>query len=199
MTTPSYHRRDLIQLLGTAMLGSIASPAISAAHSPTEENSPIYVPKGTGERLQIGGGTMVFKLQKAQTNGHLTVAEATLAPGFLGAPPHLHKTFDEICFVLEGSIQVLVGDRVFELKAGDLHLRPRRVMHTFWNSSSQPSRCLEFSIPGGHEEYLKDISLLLSKGVSPKPQDFAELEKKHDIVYFPDKLPEIMQKYHVHL
>ena len=199
MKNDAFNRRDLIQLLSITTLGSIATSSLAIAQSPLlNDPKPIFRPNGAGEKLKIGGGTMVFKLQKEQTDGHLALAEMTLTNGFLGAPPHLHKTFDEICFVLEGTIHVLVGDEVFELKAGDLHLRPKGVMHTFWNSGNTPAKCIELSIPGGHEAYLRDISFLLSKG-SPKPQDFVQLEQKHDIVYFWDKLPEIMQKYHVHL
>lgn len=142
---------------------------------------------------------MTLKLSKTQTGGGVSFLENKLAPGFLGAPPHFHRTFDEICYVLEGTVHVLVGEEVFELNPGDVHLRPRGCMHTFWNSGSQPARCLELSVPGGHEAYLKDLSVLLSRQGPPTPRDFAELEHKYDIVYQMDKLPEIMQKYHVHL
>ncbi len=84
---------------------------------------------------------MTLKLSRTQTGGGMSFFENTLAPGFLGAPPHFHKTFDEICYVLEGTVHVLVGDEVFELNAGDLHLRPRGIMHTCWNSGVQPARC----------------------------------------------------------
>ena len=192
----SYPRRQWLHLLGTSVITAFASPCPAQASEPGEI---IYVPQDKGEKWPIGGNAMTLKLSQHQTNGCLSFFTNTLAPGFLGAPPHFHKTFDEICFVVAGTIHVLVGEQVFELHAGDLHVRPRGIMHTFWNAGTEPARCLEISTPGGHEDYLKAMSLLLGKGVSPTPQDFAELQKRHDIVYLPEKLPVIMQKYHVHL
>jgi uncharacterized cupin superfamily protein len=45
--------------------------------------------------------------------------------GQLGAPPHLHLGFDEICYVLEGTVHIMVEDEVFVVNKGDWHLRPR--------------------------------------------------------------------------
>jgi len=200
MKNSFFTRRELMHLLGTGTIGSLISLTTSPAYSlPNDGAKPIYVSKGNGDKVPVGGNAMTLKLSKMQTGGCLSFFENTLAPGFMGAPPHFHQTFDEICYVLEGTVHVLVGEEVFELNAGDVHLRPRGIMHTFWNSGTQSARCLELSVPGGHEAYLKDISALLSKPVPPNARDFAEFEKKYDIVYQMDKLPEIMQKYHVHL
>jgi mannose-6-phosphate isomerase-like protein (cupin superfamily) len=200
MSNISFTRRKLMHFLGAGTFGSIISPTSSQASSQLHDGGkPIYVSKENGEKIPIGGNTMTLKLSNAQTGGCLSFLENRLAPGFLGAPPHFHKTFDEICYVLEGTVHVLVGDEVFVLNAGDVHLRPRGSMHTFWNSGTQSARCLELSVPGVHEAYLKDISELLSRQGPPTSRDFAAFEKKYDIVYQMDKLPEIMQKYHVHL
>lgn len=198
MLTFTHSRRTLLHRFCAGMISSLIWPSLSEAY-PTAQDEAIYVPKNSGDKWPIGGNDMTLKLSKIQTNGCLSFFENTLAPGFLGAPPHFHKTFDEICFVLEGTIHMLVGEEVVQLNRGDLHLRPRGRVHTFWNSGKLPARCVELSVPGGHEDYLKSISLLLSSGVSPKPSDFADFEKKYDIVYQMDKLPGIMQKYHVHL
>ncbi len=200
MKNSSFTRRELMHLLGTGTVGSLISHTTSQAYLlPNDGVKPIYVSKGNGDKIRVGGNAMTLKLSKTQTGGGLSFFENTLAAGFLAAPPHFHQTFDEICYVLEGTVHVLVGEEVFELNVGDLHLRPSGIMHTFWNSGTQPARCLELSVPGGHEAYLKEISALLSKATPPKAPDFAEFEKKYDIVYQMDKLPEIMQKYHVHL
>lgn len=196
----SFNRRELMHLLGAGTFGSFLSPPIVQASAPPDDGfKSIYVSKDNGEKIPIGGNAMTLKLSTAQTGGCLSFFENRLTPGFLGAPPHFHKTFDEICYVLEGTVHVLVEEEVFALTAGDVHLRPRGRMHTFWNSGTQLARCLELSVPGGHEVYLKDISALLSRSVPPTPRDFAEFENKYDIVYRMDKLPEIMQTYHVHL
>ncbi|WP_348595463.1 cupin domain-containing protein, partial [Enterobacter asburiae] len=62
-----------------------------------------------------------------------------MKPKQAGPPPHLHKELDEIMRVVEGRVHVLVGDTVTELKAGDWHVRPHGLVHTFWNAGDEPT------------------------------------------------------------
>ena len=187
-----------------SVVGSLAIQEKTYALSPNtdfydETIDPIHIKKGEGKIGKIGGIDLITKFSKLQTSGHFSCDEATLKPGHLGAPPHLHKTFDEICFVLEGSVSILVEDKVFEVSAGDWHLRPRNKMHTFWNATESPVKFVDIYIPGGHEDYMADLAKLFENNGRPQKSDFALLEQKHDIVYFWNKLPEIMSKYKVHL
>lgn len=204
MTPNHLSRRKAMQLLSFAALGSLAMPKNTYALSKADDffDEPIdaiHIKKGEGKTGRIGGIDLITKLSKQQTHGHLGSDEATLKPGHLGAPPHMHKTFDEICFVLEGSVSIMVEEKVYEVNAGDWHLRPRNKMHTFWNAADTPARFIDIYIPGGHEEYMADLAKLFENNGSPKKTDFTLLEQKHDIVYFWNKLPEIMSKYKVHL
>ncbi len=200
----SQSRRKVLQLLSLTMLGSLSYPEIASADKRYFDYSDdpvdaIHIKKGEGKRGNIGGIEFISKLNKSQTNSHLACDEAILKPGHLGAPPHMHKTFDEICYVLEGTLNILVGEKVYEVSAGDWHLRPRNIIHTFWNSSASPVRFIDIYIPGGHEEYMAELAKLFENNGRPKKEDFALLEQKHDIIYSWDKLPEIMTKYKVHL
>ncbi|MFN8354707.1 MAG: cupin domain-containing protein [Spirosomataceae bacterium] len=192
------NRRQLLQQLSAIMIGTALDITPSEGASLADEKA-VYIPSGTGLVEKFGGIEMVFKLSKAQTHGSLGSEESILQPGFMGAPPHLHQTFDEITIVLEGSVTILVGDEVTVVKAGDWHLRPRQVMHCFWNADTKPARYIDLFVPGGHEAYLQDLARLFHNNGRPTPDDFARLEKTHDIQYFWNKLPEIMKKYNVHL
>ncbi len=196
-------RRNMMRNLSLSMLGTAAIPEFGLANDCVpdsfDKEPTIHIKAGEGITGRIGGIELITKLNKSQTNGHFACDEATLKPGFLGAPPHLHATFDEICYVLEGTVHILVGDQVFEVKQGDWHLRPRNVIHTFWNSSDKPARFIDMYIPGGHEEYMADLARLFENNGRPQKEDFARLEKQHDIVYAWNKLPEVMNKYKVHL
>lgn len=204
MQHSSISRRKLMQLLSVSAIGSLALPKITLADSSKtdyydEVFNTVHIKKGEGKTGKIGGIDLIAKLSKTQTNGLFACDEATLKPGFLGAPPHLHKTFDEICFVLEGTISILVNNTVYEVNAGDWHLRPRNKMHTFWNTGTVIAKFVDIYIPGGHEEYMADLVKLFENNGRPKKEDFALLEQKHDIVYMWNKLPEIMNTYKVHL
>ena len=87
--------------------------------------APLLIDPNSGKTGKFGGVEICFKLDSAQTAGNLGCAELTLAPGFLGAPPHYHEHFDEVIRVLEGTVTVLVGDTIYEVPAGGWHLRPR--------------------------------------------------------------------------
>ncbi len=189
-TSDKIDRRQAMQLMAMSAL----TPMIVPDDTITDPARRLHITRGSGAKAKLGGVELQFKLSKNQTAGQLGCDESTLLPGYLGAPPHLHKTFDEICYVLEGTIHIMVGEQVDVVNQGDWHLRPRGVVHTFWNSSKEPARFINIYTPGGHEEYLQDISNLLSKG-KPSPKDFALLESKHDIVYAFDQLPGILQKY----
>ncbi len=159
----SQSRRKVLQLLSFSMLGSLSFPKFISAKNRhqdyfDESVDAIHIKKGEGKKGHIGGIELISKFSKSQTNSLLGCDEAILKPGHLGAPPHMHKTFDEICYVLEGTVNILVGEKVYEVNAGDWHFRPRNMMHTFWNSSEKPVRFIDIYIPGGHEEYMAENS-----------------------------------------
>lgn len=95
----------------------------------------------------------------------------TLQPGYLGAPPHLHKGFDEICIVMQGELHIMVGEDVYQVPAGGWHLRPRGIVHTFWNSGKEPVKFIEIYSPAGHEAYMKDLAKLFENNQRPQPSD----------------------------
>lgn len=201
-STETISRRQLMQQLTAITLGGTLLPLTGLAEtagSPTPAQGGIYIAPGQGKQAAIGNMSICFKLDKLQTGHHLGLWETVIQPGELGAPPHLHQGFDELLRVLEGSVHVMTGDEVTEVKAGGWHLRPRGLVHTFWNSGSIPAKTIDMCLPGGHEAYMTELATLFDNGHRPKPADFAALEKKYDIQYRFDKLQEVMTTYHVHL
>jgi mannose-6-phosphate isomerase-like protein (cupin superfamily) len=67
-------------------------------------------------------------------------------PRFI-APRHLHHHDDEAWYVLEGVLNVQVGDDVVEARAGSAVLVPRGTPHTYWNPSSAATRYLLIMTP----------------------------------------------------
>ncbi len=200
METTDIKRRNLLKLI-TVTAGSVMGwPTVANAVSPTYETTkPVYIAPGEGEKYKIPSGEATFKLSGNQTLGNLGSAEMTLMPGFIAAPPHFHKNFDEICIVQEGTLHVMVGEEVVAIPTGGWHLRPRGLVHTFWNSGNVPAKFIELYTPGGFEAYLKGLDKLFENGSHPKPDTIEELSKKFDIVLRFDLLRGIMDKYKVHL
>jgi mannose-6-phosphate isomerase-like protein (cupin superfamily) len=196
-----------MQMLATTMVGGSLIPLTSFAGGkknhgkprPEGDPQPVYIPPGEGKKGNISVNEIVFKLNKSQTSGNLGSAETTLYPGFMGAIPHRHQNFDEVCRVLEGTLTIMVGEEIFNLKPGAWHLRPRGIVHSFWNSGKTPARFIELYIPGGHEAYMQELTTLFVGGKLPKPEELDAVAKKHDIEFFWDQLPAILKKYNVHL
>lgn len=168
-------------------------------HIARDEPKTAFIPPGAGFKGKISKSDITFKLNKTQTSGHFGSVEITIPPGQLGAPPHHHKNFDEICIVLEGTVQILVEDEVFEVKKGGWHLRPRGKVHTFWNSGRKNAKVIELCSPGGHESYMQELARLFENGAKPNPEDLGKLAAKYDIVFRFDKLDGVIKKYGVSL
>jgi mannose-6-phosphate isomerase-like protein (cupin superfamily) len=205
MSSNTINRRKLMQLLSATFAGSLFTSSKMFARTPIpavfpgDAPKPVYIPPGGGEKGKIGLTEITFKLSKEQTSGNLGSSEMVLQPGYLGAPPHLHRGFDEICLVLQGTLHIMVGDEVYEVDAGGWHLRPRGIMHTFWNSGKVPVRFVELYSPAGHEAYMKDLAKLFENNHRPTSTDLQKLAERHDIEFHFDKLPAIIKKYGVQL
>lgn len=194
----------MMQWLAATMVGSAAIPLNGFAHSlevlkDDINPKPIYIPPGKGKKGKIAVNEITFKLNKEQTSGNLGSAETTLYPGYMGAVPHRHKGFDEVCRVLQGTLTILVGDEIFNVEAGGWHLRPRGIVHSFWNSGKVPVKFIELYLPGGHEAYMQELTTLFADGKVPKPEAVDAVAKKHDIEFFWDQLPALLEKYKIHL
>ena len=189
------NRRSLFQSLAAVMVGTTIPSYLSFQDPPRA----IHVPAAGGKHGKIGDGNIAFKFSKANTGGHLGVTENELPVGFLGAPPHLHRNFDEICRVTQGVLTIMVGEQVFEVKAGDWHLRPRGIVHSFWNTGKETAKFIELFVPGGHEGYMEALADLFVNGNRPKPGDLDNLAKRFDITFDWPKLKTVMEKYKVHL
>lgn len=193
-----------MQLLAATMLGTVLPLEILAMPTKQEKKGfkdlkPIYIPPGAGKKGNIAVNEIIFKLSQEQTAGNLGSAETTLYPGFMGAVPHRHKNFDEVCRVLEGTLSIMVGDEVFTVEAGGWHLRPRGIVHSFWNSGKVAAKFIELYIPGGHEAYMQELTSLFVNGRTPQPEEVDAVARKHDIEFLWDRLPALLKKYKVHL
>jgi quercetin dioxygenase-like cupin family protein len=72
------------------------------------------------------------------------------AGGQDGAAPHVHREHNDLFYVLDGELSVLVGDGWVQVPAGTLVLAPPLLVHGFRNGSDEREvRYLNFHAPGG--------------------------------------------------
>jgi quercetin dioxygenase-like cupin family protein len=106
--------------------------------------------------FDVGIGSVV--LTGADTGGAYCLIEASLAPG-IGVPRHTHTREDESYFVLSGELEVIVGGKVFVLKAGDSLMAPRDIPHQIRNSGSVENHYILIFSPSGLDEFLVATAL----------------------------------------
>ena len=71
-----------------------------------------------------------------ETGGERTLAEVKVAPGG-GTRPHYHKTYAEHFEVIEGILEVLVGEETRVLRAGQKAVVPKNTLHRFHNGTDE--------------------------------------------------------------
>ena len=98
--------------------------------------------------------------------GRSPLAEMTVAPGFPGPPLHTHSGFTDSFYVVEGTLEVRIGERTVEAPPGTFAAFPPGSPHTFSNPGTEAVRVVNVMAPAGFEAYIKE---LWASGELPDP------------------------------
>jgi mannose-6-phosphate isomerase-like protein (cupin superfamily) len=126
-------------------------------------DSAYLVPPAAGDDIWDGPIGTIVKISSEATGGLLSVCDMPVAPGYM-VPPHTHHETDEWSYVLEGTIGARIGDHELAAEPGSWILKPRGVMHTFWNAGPAPARIIELLTPGRFEEFFRRLAALAAQG-----------------------------------
>jgi mannose-6-phosphate isomerase-like protein (cupin superfamily) len=164
---------------------------------------PFYIPPDK-PLVANEGVELRVKVRSGQTDMQYTCVDFSIAARTMGPPPHVHTDLDELMYVHEGIVNVMVGDEVYEVKAGGWHFRPHGIIHTFWNASDKPAYATDMYFNQNFEEYLEEIYFKIrpemkAKDLSPADpkiaKRFAALDQKFGVTHFHERRPAIMEKY----
>lgn len=102
-----------------------------------------------------------------ESGGERSLIEIEVAPGG-GTPPHYQLTYAEHFEVLEGTLQVMVGDETRTLAEGEKATVPANTLHNFHNATGETTTFLVEFRPGhgGFEKALKVAYGLAADGRS---------------------------------
>ncbi len=126
------------------------------------KQDPILVPPGGGNELVMAGSQFFHKVKSDDTNRVFSVIEIVSPPG-KGVSLHVHESEDELVHLLEGEIEVTLGDQTMTAVPGVIALLPRRIPHGFTNVGDKPSRLLVTILPGQFDNYFVELAGLYSK------------------------------------
>jgi quercetin dioxygenase-like cupin family protein len=115
---------------------------------------------GPGEGYAIPGtDVMTLKATSEETGGSIGFLEATSPPGY-GPPRHIHRSHDELFYVLEGEFLFLVGERRVNAPPGTFVFIPRGTVHAVKGIGTEPCKVLIAYVPGGLEHSFEEFARL---------------------------------------
>jgi mannose-6-phosphate isomerase-like protein (cupin superfamily) len=129
---------------------------------------------GSSRRIIIGGD---------QTSGALSLSDLNAPDVFRGPPEHIHHHFEEMFYVLEGTLELLIAHETVSASAGTFVIIPRGVRHKPFKLNSAPARWLELFVPAGFEQFFEQLAAGLSDGRTPYDKLFSELAGDHDVEF----------------
>jgi quercetin dioxygenase-like cupin family protein len=161
------------------------------------ERLTVNVPRLTikpdeGPSLSLGGMGVIFKVLGSETGGAFAIVEHPIDPGRL-VLPHVHQHEDEYSYVLEGTIGARVGDKEVVAGPGSYLIKPRGLMHTFWNAGPGPAHLLEIISPAGFVAYFAELA------EAGDPHRRQELATKYGVTYSHEWVDDLASRYGLRL
>jgi DNA-binding transcriptional MerR regulator len=109
-----------------------------------------------GERIELAGEPVDCKLSAEDTGGAVCIFEFTT-----GWPCHLHHEQDEWVYVVDGDLDLVVGEKRFRAGAGESIFIPRKVAHVWAPVGDKPCKIINIYQPAGKiEEFLREVGNL---------------------------------------
>lgn len=125
-----------------------------SANHPTRQ--PIVLAPGQGRQYPMGRISAVFKADGDETAQNYSISEWWLEANTKGPGAHAHPE-DDVFFVIEGTMSLLVGDEWIDAPTGSFVLVPGGVTHDFENRSDRRAGVLNFS-PSVFEPEMEGIA-----------------------------------------
>ncbi|HEX8318622.1 cupin domain-containing protein [Longimicrobium sp.] len=108
-----------------------------------------------GEHVLLGGEPNDCKVSARDTGGAMSIFEFT---GSGGGPRHLHHGQDEWIYVLDGEVELHIGEQQLRLGPGESAFVPREVPHVWVFAGGGPGRILNVYQPAGAmEEFFREL------------------------------------------
>ncbi|WP_431683814.1 cupin domain-containing protein [Kitasatospora sp. KL5] len=134
----------------------------------TEAARPVLTRCAEAETCADPSSVMTLLADSADTQGAFTSYRSTFARGAVGAPAHFHTRAWELFFVISGSLQVLVGDEVKVLGAGDFLAVPPHTPHAFAAAPGSEADVLFVFTPGMERfDYLRLLGRVMRGEADP--------------------------------
>ncbi|GLY63823.1 cupin domain-containing protein [Amycolatopsis taiwanensis] len=120
-------------------------------------HAPVVVRASDAEQLPEIGHRLLA--DASASNGALSAHRIQLARGADGAVPHQHNHSSELFFVIDGTLELLVGTEIITAGSGDFLVVPPRCDHAFRAEPNSTADALIVITPGIERfEYLRQVA-----------------------------------------
>jgi quercetin dioxygenase-like cupin family protein len=142
---------------GPAEIGDLEPVSSEHAGGTPQGIAPGYA-LGTGEgpAIWFQGGIITMKARKHDTDGQFALTE-WYGPRGMVAPGHVHEHEAEGFYIVEGTLDIGVGDTVYRATQGHYIYVPKQTVHD-WVVTSAFCRFLVFILPGGFEHFFEELA-----------------------------------------
>ncbi|MGL5808501.1 MAG: cupin domain-containing protein [Nocardioides sp.] len=135
--------------------------------------------RGEGELLSVAGVEHFFRLTAEDTDGAFAFEEFELAPGVVGARPHVHAGHDEYFYVLDGELTLTTRSGDLVAQSGSIFAATRGTPHGFRNDSTAVVRGLCLYTPAGYENYFREVHAAVAGGATVTEDLLTRFRSRH--------------------
>lgn len=123
----------------------------------THSHAPVIIRSDEAEDLPEIGHLLLA--DAGATGGALSAHRIRLAAGGEGARPHRHERSSELFFVVDGALDLLVGQEIVTARPGDLLVVPPHCDHAFRAHPNYTADALIVITPGiDRFDYLRQVA-----------------------------------------
>jgi quercetin dioxygenase-like cupin family protein len=137
---------------------------------------------GEAKTVALGNNIVTFLASREDTAGVYSLTEFTiLPPPIPSAPLHVHRDADEATYVLEGELQVTLGEQSMRAPKGSFFYVPKGMPHTIANTGPGAVKILVILTPPGYEGYWEEMAQHLACENAPDLAVVSSLREKYHL------------------
>ncbi len=136
----------------------------------TAKSQPYTLAADEGEAIWFIGTLATIKASGKLTGDVMSLVEFVHPPDF-ATPLHVHHTEDEAFFILEGTIQGVIGDESLIAGPGSFVWLPRDVPHGYKVVGDEQVRTLAMTIPSGFDRFVAEAGEPAPARTLPPPTE----------------------------
>lgn len=126
------------------------------------------------------GGLRNTLLDSKETDGDIYLVQGLMPKGSV-VPLHVHELEDEIFHVLEGKVELTLGDKTIQGKKGDIIYLPLGIKHGIRTVGDETAKVLNYVIPGKNfESFFNKMNKI---GLDAPVEEKAKIAVEHKIKF----------------